>query len=389
MDKRVPLAPVSAQYINQNFPNIEIVCQSSNHRAYLDEEYREFGVSVVEDVSDCDVLMGVKEVPIDQLIPGKTYFFFSHTIKAQEYNRELLQAILQHQITLIDYECLTNSLGNRLLAFGRYAGIVGSYNTIWAFGKRYRLFDIRRAKDCYDLEELQQEFAQVVLPKVKIAVTGGGRVAKGVMEVLNGMGVRRVSPTQFIDSDYQEPVYVQLNARDYHLRKDGGEFSRADFFAHPGNYQSTFLQYTQHADILIAGAYWDPKAPVLFTRQDVLSPDFKIKVIGDITCDIEGSIPSTKQASTIEVPLYDYNPSEDAIEQTFSDEANLTVMSIDNLPGELPRDASLDFGEAFIQYVLPSLADSDQHAIISRATIASNGKLTPSYSYLQEFVDGN
>ena len=389
LDKRVPLAPVTAQYINENYPNIEVVCQPSEHRAYTNEEYREHGVSLLEDLGDCDILMGVKEVPIGQLIPGKTYFFFSHTIKAQEYNRDLLKAILKHQITLVDYECLTNPMGNRLLAFGRYAGIVGSYNTIWAFGKRYRLFEIRRPKDCYDLEELQQEFAKVVLPKIKIAVTGGGRVAKGVMEVLNGMGVRRVSPSQFMDTDYEEPVYVQLNARDYHVKHDGGEFSRADFFTHPENYKSTFLQYTPHADILIAGAYWDPKAPVLFTRQDVLKPDFKIKVIGDITCDIEGSIPSTKKASTIAEPLYDYNPSEDGIEQTFADEANLTVMSIDNLPGELPRDASLDFGEAFVQYVLPALADSDEHSIISRATITNNGELTEKYNYLQEFVNGN
>ena len=389
IDRRVPLAPVSAQYINQTVSNVEVVCQSSPHRAFTDQEYADVGVSVVSDVSDCDILMGVKEVPIDQLIPGKTYFFFSHTIKKQEYNRSLLQAIMEKQITLIDYECLTNSTGNRLLAFGRYAGIVGAYNTIWAYGQRYRLFNLARAKDCFDLEQLQLEFVKVMLPPVKIALTGGGRVAKGAMEVLMGMGIRRVSPMQFLEQDYDEPVFVQLNARDYHVHKEGLEFNRRGFFVNPEDYQGGFLPFARQADILIAGAYWDPKAPVLFSANDVLKPDFKIKVIGDITCDIEGSIPSTKKASTIDEPLYDYNPSEDSVELSLSDEANITVMSIDNLPGELPRDASLDFGEDFIQKVLPGLVQTEVDDIINRATITHRGALTNEFAYLQEFVEAD
>jgi hypothetical protein len=369
--------------------NLEVVCQSSPHRAFTDQEYIEAGVQVVPELSDCDILLGVKEVPIADLIPGKVYFFFSHTIKKQEYNRDLLRAILKKNITLVDYECLTNSTGNRLLAFGRYAGIVGAYNTLWAFGQRYRLFDVRRARDCFDLEQLQQEFPLVSLPAVKIALTGGGRVAKGAMEVLNSMGIRRVSPAQFINQNFQEPVYVQLNARDYHHHLEGSVFDRGEFFAQPENYESGFLSYAQQADMLISGAYWDPRAPVLFTRLDILNPGFKIKVIGDISCDINGSVASTKKASTIDEPLYDYNPSQDKIEPPLSDEANITMMSIDNLPGELPRDASLDFGEDFIRSVLPSLTDADSQGTIARATIAKQGKLTAEFSYLQEFVDGS
>jgi len=388
-DRRVPLAPASARYINQTIANVEVVCQTSAHRAFSDQEYIEAGVPVVSDLSDCDILLGVKEVPISDLLPGKVYFFFSHTIKKQEFNRGLLRAIIEKDITLVDYECLTNSSGNRLLAFGRFAGIVGAYNTIWAFGQRYRLFDTRRARDCFDLKQLQQEFSRVTLPAIKIALTGGGRVAKGTMEVLNSMGIRRVSPAQFINQDYQEPVYVQLNARDYHQHLDGSVFNRGEFFANPENYRSSFLQYARLADVLIAGSYWDPRAPVLFTRLDILKPDFKIKIVGDISCDINGSVASTRKASTIDEPLYDYNPSEDKIEPPLSDEANITVMSIDNLPGELPRDASLDFGEDFICRVLPSLIDSDSQGTISRATITRQGRLTSSFSYLQEFVDGN
>ena len=388
LDRRVPLAPVSAQYINQTIPNVEVICQTSAHRAYSDQEYQDAGVPVVDDVSHCDLLMGVKEVPIDQLISGKTYFFFSHTIKQQQYNRDLLRAILDKQITLVDYECLTNQAGNRLLAFGRYAGIVGAYNTIWAFGQRYNLFHLKRAKDCFDLDQLKQEFAKVSLPAIKIVLTGGGRVAKGAMEVLMGLEIRRVSPAQFLQQDYQEPVFVQLNARDYHLHKEGAPFNRHEFFNDPESYQGNFLPYASQADILIAGAYWDSRAPVLFSPQDPLKPDFKIKVIGDITCDIRGSIPSTQKASSIDEPLYDYNPSEDKMELALTDEANITVMSIDNLPGELPRDASHDFGEDFIQNVLPSLLDSKDHDMINRATITKQGTLTEHYTYLQEFVDG-
>ncbi|GJM30075.1 MAG: alanine dehydrogenase [Cyclobacteriaceae bacterium] len=389
LDRRVALSPVSARYIEQNFNGVKVICQSSSHRAFTDQEYRDEDISVVDDISDCDVLLGVKEVPIEELIPGKTYFFFSHTIKAQEYNRELLKTILDKKITLIDYECLTNSTGNRLLAFGRYAGIVGAYNTIWAFGKRYRLFDVQRAKDCFDLHQLQQQFSQISLPAIKIALTGGGRVAKGAMEVLNGLGIRRVSPNQFVSENYPEPVYTQLNARDYHVHNQGEDFRRSDFFETPENYKSTFLTYAVHADILIAGAYWDPRAPVLFTPRDILGSDFKIKVIGDISCDIEGSIPSTLKATSIEEPLYDYNPSDHKIEPALTDEANITVMSIDNLPGELPRDASFDFGEDLIESVLPSLIDSDSQQILSRATITRDGLLTEHFSYLQEFVDGH
>jgi alanine dehydrogenase len=208
------------------------------------------------------------------------------------------------------------------------------------------------------------------------------------MEVLLGLGVRRVSPAQFLQQIYPEAVFTQLNARDYHVNKEGSLFSRSEFFANPEKYRSTFLEYAHHADVLIAGAYWDPKAPVLFTSLDILHPNFKIKIIGDITCDIEGSIPSTKMAATIDNPLYDYNPSDDRVEQPLSDEANLTVLSIDNLPGELPRDASLDFGEDLIQNVLPSLLGTDDQQIISRATITKAGSLTEGYSYLQGFVDG-
>lgn len=388
VDRRVPMIPEQAREIHELHPDVTVYCQKSDIRCFKDQEYEKNGIDLTDDVSGCDILLGVKEVPINELIADKTYFFFSHTIKKQAYNRDLLRAILKKNIHLIDYECLTDLSGRRLIAFGRYAGIVGAYNGILTYGARYNLFNLKRARDCFDLEELKREYSKVKLPKIKIALTGGGRVAKGAMEVLNGMDIRRVSPDAFLNERFEGPVYTQLNARDYNGRKDGMPFNRSEFYQRPEDHDPGFLPFTRAADMLIAGAYWDPRAPVLFTREDVLRKDFEIKVVADITCDIEGSIPSTKKAATIDDPVYDYNPSEDKIEAAFSEEANITVMAVDNLPGELPRDASRDFGHELINHVLPNLIYEDTDDVIKRATITYKGKLTEKYSYLQDFVDG-
>ncbi|MEM6524155.1 MAG: NAD(P)-dependent oxidoreductase [Bacteroidota bacterium] len=385
-DKRVPFTPSQAKEIESLFPGITVKVQTSEIRAFSDQEYKDQGLTVVQDISDCDVLFGVKEVPIKELLPGKTYFFFSHTIKEQPYNKNLLKSILDSNIQLIDYEVLTNNEGLRIVAFGRYAGLVGAYNGILTFGKRYNLFHLRPAHTCFDLDDMKTEYSKVVLPPIKIALTGGGRVAKGAMEVLNGMNIRHVSPTEFVNGYYQEPVYTQLNTRDYHTTKDGSDFSRKDFYSHPEKYKGDFLKYSNVADVLIAGAYWDPRAPVLFTPKDAVSSNFKIRVISDVTCDIEGSIPSTKKPTTIEDPIYDYNPSDNSVEPPLSDEGNITVMAVDNLPCELPRNASEDFGNELIQNVLPHLIGNDTERIIERATITQEGKLTNRYEYLSDYA---
>ena len=388
-DKRVPLTPTQCKQILSKYSDVTIKCQTSDIRCFPDKEYIAAGVEVVEDISDCEIILGVKEVPIPDLMEGKTHFFFSHTMKKQEYNRDLLQAIIAKNIRLIDWECLTNKDGQRLIAFGRYAGIVGAYNAIWSFGKRYNLFDLRRAHECFDLEDMKTEYAKLKLPPIKIALTGGGRVSKGAMEVLHGMDIRKVSPAEFNSDYFDKPVFTQLNTRDYNSKSDGGSFDRDEFYSNPSNYVSGFLPYAKKADILIAGAYWDPKAPVLFERETILEPAFKIRIIGDISCDIEGSIPSTKKSSTIDDPIYDYNPSNNKVETAMSDEGNITVMAVDNLPCELPRNASQDFGKEFITHILPNLTGEDKDQIIERATITKGGQLTDNFNYLQDFVDGN
>lgn len=388
IDRRVPITPEQASEIVDKFDNVSVKVQSSDIRCYSDDDYRNKQIEITESVEDCDILMGVKEVPIKNLVANKTYFFFSHTMKEQPYNRDLLREILNKKIRLIDYELLTDAEGVRIVAFGRYAGLVGAYNGILTYGLRYNLFNLRPAHTCFDLNDLKTEYEKVKLPAIKIAVTGGGRVSRGAMEVLDGMKIRKVSPADFVDELYDEPVYTQLNTRDYNKKADGSEFNRTEFYDEPHKYVSDFAKYAHVTDLLIAGAYWDPEAPVLFRREDILEPNFKIKVIADITCDIEGSIPSTKKPSTIDDPIYDYNPSEDKIESALRDEGNITVMAVDNLPCELPRDASVDFGRELVDNVLPHLLNGDSEEVIKRATIAENGQLTSRFSYLQNYVNG-
>ncbi len=386
IDRRVPLTPKQTAAFNNTSDTVKIVAQASHVRCFTDEEYEQSGVTVQDSVEDCDVLLGVKEVPLDELISHKTYLFFSHTIKKQPYNRRLLQEILQKKIRLIDYEKITNKEGQRLVAFGKWAGIVGAYNGIWSWGRRYNVFDLRRAHACYDYEDLKTEFRKVKLPPIKIVVTGGGRVARGAIEVLEGMGIRRVSPSELLDEVYDEAVFTQLNSSHYHFRRSDGGFDQQEFYNSPQLYDSSFARFYRTTDILIAAAYWHPAAPVLFSAGEAAREEFRIKVIADITCDINGSIPATKRPSNVIEPIYDYDPTSDSITTPLSHERNITIMAIDNLPCELPRDASESFGRDLLKYVLPCFTAGDHEDILARATIAENGSLTPDYTYLQDYV---
>ena len=385
-DKRVAFTPLQAEEIEQRFPNVKLICQESPIRCFKDEEYRELDIEVRPDVSDCDILMGIKEVPVPKLMEGKTYLFFSHTMKKQPYNRKLLQEVLKKKIRLIDYEALKDTQGNRLVAFGRYAGLVGAYNGLWTLGKRFNLFTLRRAFECFDINDLKLEIRKVKLPAIRIVLTGAGRVAKGAMETLDTAGIRKVNILDFLTHTFDEPVYVQLSSADYHTRKGGGHFNREEFHRNPEQYNSHFSKFTKVADVLLAGAFWNPNAPKLFTREDMLAPDFKMKVITDITCDIDGSVPSTKRASTIVDPIYDYDPLSDSIQPPLSSEKFITVMAVDNLPCELPRSASEEFGRDLIDRILKPLLMGDSESIIQRGTIAQDGKLTEAFKYLEDYV---
>ncbi len=388
-DKRVPLTPQQCIEVQENFPEVSIVVQPSPIRSFKDNEYSALGIVLKEDLSDCDVLLGVKEVRIEDFIPGKIYLFFSHTIKKQEYNRRLLQTILEKKIQLVDYEVLTNKDGFRVIGFGRFAGLVGAYNGFRAFGLKNELFNLKPAHKCDDLEEMLKHLDSINLPPLKIAVTGDGRVAHGVIEILNHMNIMRVSPEAYLKiAEPEQPVYVQLLPNNYVRMPDSGErFDLMHFFNNPASYENAFQPFAEATDMLIASAYWDPKAPVLFTADEMKADNFRISVISDITCDIEGSIPSTKKASTIDDPFYDYNLETGEIEDAFSNPNHVSVQAVDNLPCELPKDASIDFGRSLIEKVFPSLFGEDADGIIERASITKNGELTERFSYLQDFAD--
>ncbi|GAB3302982.1 NAD(P)-dependent oxidoreductase [Hymenobacter tenuis] len=388
-DKRVPLTPKKCTEAEARFPGLKIVVQESPIRCFSDQEYRGLAIEVRPEVADCDILMGVKEVPVAQLIPNKTYLFFSHTVKKQPANRELLRQVLAKNITLIDYELLTDrDGGERIVAFGRWAGIVGAYNGLLTYGRKHGLYELKPAYQCLDMEDMQEEFFKVKkLPPIKMVVTGSGRVAQGAVEVLDRMGIRRVSVYDYLYHDFNEPVYTQLRSSDYNRRRDGRVWDTTDFHRNPQEYESTFQNFLPVTNLLIACAYWHPAAPKLFTEEDTCRAHFRIDTIADVTCDVDGSIPTTKRSSSIQEPAFDYNCQTGQLEPAYSRPGNITVMAVDNLPCELPRNASRDFGRQLIDNVLPHLMhEGGPDDIIERATIARNGQLTPRYQYLADYV---
>jgi saccharopine dehydrogenase (NAD+, L-lysine-forming) len=386
-DRRVALTPKKCVELQDTYPGLRVRVQPCLTRAFADQEYRDLGIEVSDDMGSCDVLLGVKEVPVERLLPGKTYFFFSHTVKKQPRNRGLLQTILREHITLIDYELLTNAAGERVVAFGHWAGIVGAYNGLLTYGRKHSLFRLKPAWQCVDMEDMQEEFFKVKrLPPIKIAVTGTGRVAQGALEVLGLMGIRRVSVYDYLYHTFKEPVYTQLCSSDYNRRRDGRVWDTKNFHQEPAAYESTFGNFLPVTDLLIACAYWDPAAPRLFLEEDTRKPDFKLTTIADVTCDVDGSIPLTKRSTTIEAPAFDYNPVSGELEAPYSQPGNITVMAVDNLPCELPRNASRDFGRQLLDQMFPHLLGGDLAGVLARATIASGGQLQPRYAYLADYV---
>lgn len=384
-DMRVAFTPAQCTDLLKEYSGLEIFIQPSKIRCFSDDEYKFFGLTLQEDLSGCDILMGIKEIPVNALIANKKYVFFSHTIKKQPHNQKLLKAIIEKKIQLIDYECLTDENNNRVIGFGRYAGIVGAYDGLLGYGEKYDLFHIKPANKCRDKEEVAEELKKIKLPNIKILITGGGRVANGAIETISALKIRKVTPYEFLHCSYREPVYCQVHSKDYYQPKNAASWSAKDFYEHPENYISDFLPYTKVCDLLITAHYWHPKAPKLFSKEDMKSPEFRISVIADISCDINGSVPSTLRASSITEPFYGYNPLTESIDVPFN-KNTITVMAVDNLPCELPRDSSEDFGKELMERVLPSLFLEDKTKMIERASITKDGKLMQRYQYLSDYI---
>ncbi len=388
-DERVPLSPRQCRLIKEKYPDIELVVETSDIRAFRDKEYLDEGIPVVSDLTDCDVLLGVKEVPLDQLIANKTYLFFSHTYKLQSYNRDLLRTILEKKIRLIDYEMLKASSGKRLIGFGRYAGIVGAYNTFRAYGELSGKYSLKPAHECHDRREIESELAKVILPiDLKICLSGAGKVAMGALEILSTLKITQVFPDEFIAQDFNETIFTQIDVQHYNRKKDGAAFSRSEFRKDPSQYESRFLDYAKKADIFIAAHFWSDKNPFVLTREDCKHPDFNIQLLGDISCDIDGPVAPTLRPSTIADPFYGYNAQLES-EVKFGSEGSIGVVAVDNLPCELPRDASEDFGNEFIKSVLDHFFNGDTETVLDRASETTlEGKLNEGYTYLQGYVDG-
>ncbi|MBC31074.1 MAG: alanine dehydrogenase [Muricauda sp.] len=387
-DRRVVLPPKICQIVTEKYPKAQIIIEPSPLRVFADQEYRDLGFEVADKMHECDVLLGVKEVPIKALIPNKKYFFFSHTIKKQPYNRDLLRAILEKNIELYDHEVITDANGKRLVAFGRYAGIVGAYNGIRAYGLKFDLFDLPKAETLKDQQALIAELQKVKLPNIKILLTGKGRVGGGAKEMLDAMNLKKVNVDAYLNQTFDEPVYCQIDASEYNKRKDGVRGSKADFFANPSEYRSDFFRFAKVTDFFIAGHFYGDGAPFLYTREDVIHPDFKIKVVADISCDIDGPVATTIRPSTIADPIYGYHPQTEK-EIDFKHPEAIAVMAVDNLPTELPRDASIGFGESFSKHVIPAFFNGDKDGILERARMTKNGSLTKNFAYLQDYVDGH
>ena len=387
-DRRVVFSPEKLQEFKQQFPQAEIVVESSNIRVFSDEAYKNAGFEVTNDISDCDVLLGVKEVPVDELIPNKKYFFFSHTIKKQPYNRKLLKAMLEKNIEMFDHETIVQENGARLIGFGRYAGLVGAYNGFRALGLREGLFNLPKVETLADLDAVKAELDKISLPNIKILLTGTGKVAKGAQEILDHLKIKQVSDALYLTSEFTEPVYCIADVMEYAKRKDGKVGDKFEFYKDPTGYESNFMAYAKQTDFFIAGHFYGDGAPYLFTREDAKHPEFRIKYVADISCDIDGPVASTLRASTIADPIYGYNPETES-EIDYKDEKAITVMAVDNLPCELPKDASEGFGEMFLEHVIPAFYNNDKDGILARSKMTTNtGKLTERYAYLQDYVDG-
>jgi len=386
-DDRTVLSPQQCLRFIEKFPSVELFVQSSNIRCFKDAEYKNSGIKIVDNLIDCDILFGIKEVPINKLIPNKTYFFFSHTIKKQEYNRELFQALVKKNISMIDYELLKDSRGKRLLGFGRYAGIVGAYNGLLTYGLKTGRYRLKAAHLCENKEQMEGELRYLNFANEKIIVTGKGRVGHGILETLQKAKIKEVSKEDFLNKTFESVVFVHLDTMDYNTRIDEAISDKYDFYKHPELYKSNFMRFVRYADIFIAGHYYSPGSPFLFTRDDANSEDFKINVIADISCDIDGPVASTIRTSHIDSPIYGYNPITEK-EDDFLKDNVLAVMAVGNLPSELPKDASEDFGTNLLEKILPLIINEDKDGVIENATICKNGDLTPNFEYLRDYLNG-
>lgn len=381
-DNRVALTPAQCRWLLKS-TDFKIFVQPSSTRCFSDNEYERSGAVLQEDLSNCDLLLGIKEVPVNMLLADKTYMFFSHTKKKQPYNQKLMQAMVEKNITLIDYECLEHEDGQRIIGFGFFAGIVGAHNGLMAYGERTGAYKLGRVYKQKDYLELIHTYFGLKLPPVKIAVTGSGRVAHGILEIMNIVDVQEVEPDEYLNKNFSYPVYVHLKGADLYTHKEKRTYTRDDFHTNPQEYECLFRSYISQTDILMNGVYWDTAIPRLFETEDVKADSFNIQTIADITDDAHGSIPVNLGDCSISDPVYGVDKI--TLQRTAPYlKTSIDIMAVGNLPNELPRDASRFFGEQLIKHVLSDYIKGS--IVIDNATVLKNGRLTRGYEYLSDYA---
>ena len=383
-ENRAPLSPTQISNLLDKFPNLKIIVQPSKKRCFKDEDYLKAGAQITDDLRSADIIFGVKEVDISTLIKDKTYLFFSHTSKVRQYigqvikdkaiiyKKELLREVIKKKITLIDYENLRDVSGEgyRYLGFGRFAGIIGTYNTLNLYLKLFNEQPIPRAFEINNYEQIKKIINKQNFNKIKILLTGSGRASKGATEMLEHANIKQVSINDYLNKKYNEAIFSNISAKEHIERKDGKDISKVK-------------NYLFDTDIFIACHYWDPKFPKLFFPKHI--NEFKnLKIIGDITCDINGSVPTTIRSTSIAKPYYSIDI--DSMKEIDLGTKGIAVMAVDNLPSELPLDASEEFGDSIISEILPYLIDKDDGRI-NRATTASNGNFCSKFDYLNDFIN--
>jgi len=383
-ENRAPLSPTQVSIVLNKFSNTKIIVQPSNRRCFNDEDYEKAGAQVTDDLSSADIIFGVKEVDISALINDKTYLFFSHTSKVRQYigqtikdkaiiyKKKLLKEIIKKKITLIDYENIREISGDgyRYLGFGRFAGIIGTYNTLNLYLKLFSKNPLARAFEINNYKEIKKLISNQNFNKIKILVTGSGRASKGAIELLKHANIKQVSINDYLNNKYDKAVFCNISAKKHIEKKNGKEISKVK-------------NYLLDTDMFIACHYWEPKFPKLFYSNQI--NEFKnLKIIGDITCDINGSIPTTIRSTSIAKPYYSIDIN--TMKEIDLSDKDIAVMAVDNLPSELPLEASEEFGSSVISEVLPSLINKDDGRI-NRATTASNGKFFKNFAYLNDFIN--
>jgi len=400
---------------------LDIIVQTSDKRIFTDEEYIEAGAKIARDLKKCSVIFGVKEMPLAFFEPGKTYVFFAHVVKGQKHNMPMLKKMMELKCNLIEYEKVVDEQGKRLIFFGRYAGMAGMINSLWAMGLRLKelgytsnLLKLKQAHHYHSLVEARNDISAVgqliaengILRDLRpfvIGFTGYGNVSQGAQEILGLLPVKEISPEKLLGLHHRRKlpdniVYkVIFKEEDLFERIDGSPFDLHDYYSNPLNFRSKFEKYVPHLSMLINCIYWDKRYPRILTKEYLKrlyakgSP--KLTVIGDISCDVEGSVECTLKPTEIDDPIYTYDPETGSIAMGHKGPGML-MMAVDILPAEIPRDSSDGFADVLVNFVKPIAdADFDEHyddldlpKPIKKALVLHKGELTPEYKYMEEYL---